>query len=123
MIGLMTADVMTVLPALSPILAQAAPAGGMNDIMVTMVPLVAMFGIMYFLVLRPQQQKLRTHQEMIAAVKAGDTIVTTGGIIGKVVQVVDDSELKIEIADNVRVRLARGMISDVRGKDSGKKAG
>jgi preprotein translocase subunit YajC len=123
MIGLNGSDVLSAMAGFSPILAQAAPAGGgMNDIMVTMVPLIAMFGIMYFLVLRPQQQKLRAHQEMIAAVKAGDTVVTTGGIIGKVVQVVDDSELKIEIADNVRVRLARGMISDVRNKDAAKKA-
>ncbi len=110
---------------LFPLLAQTAPApsggGGMNDIMVTMVPLLAMFAIMYFLVLRPQQQKMRAHQALVNGVKAGDTVVTTGGLIGKVVQVVDDRELKLEIADNVRVRVARGMISDVRNKDAEKK--
>jgi preprotein translocase subunit YajC len=108
-----------------PILAQAAPApvggGGMSDLMVTMVPLLAMFGIMYFLVLRPQQQKMRDHQAMVDAVKQGDTVTTNGGLIGKVVQV-DTTELKLEIADNVKVRVARGMIADVKTKDAGKKA-
>jgi preprotein translocase subunit YajC len=108
-----------------PILAQAAPApaggGGMGDLMVTMVPLLAMFGIMYFLVLRPQQQKMRAHQEMVDAVKQGDTVTTNGGLIGRVVQV-DTTELKVEIADNVKVRVARGMIADVKTKDAAKKA-
>jgi preprotein translocase subunit YajC len=110
---------------LGPILAQAAPApvggGGMGDLMVTMVPLLAMFGIMYFLVLRPQQQKMRAHQEMVDGVKQGDTVTTNGGLIGKVVQV-DTTELKVEIADNVKVRVARGMIADVKTKDAAKKA-
>jgi preprotein translocase subunit YajC len=78
--------------------------------------MAAVFAIFYFLVLRPQQRKMRDHQAMIDAVKRGDTVVTSGGIIGKVVRVGADGELRVEIADGVQVRLQKGSISDVRGK-------
>ncbi len=70
---------------------------------------------MYFLILRPQRQKARAHQEMVANLRRGDTIVTSGGLIGKVAKV-DEGELQVEIAENVRVRVMRGMVAEVRAK-------
>ena len=87
-----------------------------SDIIQFVVPMVAILGIMYFLILRPQQKKAKEHQTMIGAVRRGDTIVTTGGLIGKVTKATDAAELELEIAPNVRVRVARGMISEVRSK-------
>ena len=71
---------------------------------------------MYFLIIRPQRLKAKRHQEMIANVRRGDTIVTSGGLIGKVAKVVDEGEIQLDLAENVRVRLARGMIAEVRTK-------
>lgn len=71
---------------------------------------------MYFLVLRPQQKLARERADLLKNIRRGDTVVTTGGLIGKVTKVVDDNELEIEIAANVRVRVARPMISEVRAK-------
>ena len=72
-------------------------------------------GIMYFLMIRPQQKRLKRHQAMIAGIRRGDTVVTSGGILGKVTKV-DDQELQVEIADGVRVKVVRGTVSEVRGK-------
>jgi preprotein translocase subunit YajC len=79
------------------------------------VPTVLIIGIMYFLMIRPQQKRLKDHQAMIAAIRRGDTVVTSGGILGKVTKV-DDQELQVEIADGVRVKVVRGTVSEVRGK-------
>jgi preprotein translocase subunit YajC len=79
------------------------------------VPTVLIIGIMYFLMIRPQQKRLKDHQAMIAAIRRGDTVVTSGGILGKVTKV-DDQELLVEIADGVRVKVVRGTVSEVRGK-------
>ena len=79
------------------------------------VPTVLIIGIMYFLMIRPQQKRLKDHQAMIAAIRRGDTVVTSGGILGKVTKV-DDQELQVEIADGVRIKVVRGTISEVRGK-------
>jgi preprotein translocase subunit YajC len=100
---------------ISPAFAQTPGAGG-TDIVGFLFPLVAMLGIFYVLLIRPQQKKAKEHQAMIDAVKRGDTVVTSGGIIGKVIRVAADGELRVEIADNVQVRLMKGSISDVRGK-------
>jgi preprotein translocase subunit YajC len=81
-----------------------------------MAPFGLILIIMYFLILRPQQKRAREHQEMIKNVRRGDTVVTQGGIIGKVSKTTDDSEVEVEIAPNVKVRVARQMISDVRAK-------
>ncbi len=94
----------------------AAGSGGGIDIVMQMAPFGAILVIMYFLLLRPQQRKAKLHQEMIANVRRGDIVVTTGGLIGKVSKAVDASELELEIAPNVRVRVARPMISEVRAK-------
>lgn len=98
----------------TPAFAQA-PGGG-ESFLFSIMPFVLIFVIMYFLVIRPQQRRLRTHREMLGSLRRGDTVVTTGGIIGKITKVMDDQEIELQIADNVRVRVARGMVSDVRAK-------
>ena len=87
----------------------------------TLVPLILLFGIFYFLLIRPQQQRVKTHQQMVEAVRRGDTVVTAGGLIGKVAKVKDDGELMVEIADNVQVRVLKSTLTEVRTK-SGEKA-
>jgi len=94
----------------------SGPAGGASEILLQIAPFGLIFVIMYFLVLRPQQRKAKEHADLIKNVRRGDSIVTSGGLIGKITKVVDDTELEIEIAPNVRVRVARGMIADVRSK-------
>ena len=71
---------------------------------------------MYFLIIRPQRTKQKRHQEMVANLRRGDTVVTTGGLIGKVSKVVDENEIQVELAENVRVRIVRGMVAEVRAK-------
>jgi preprotein translocase subunit YajC len=101
---------------ITPAFAQStAPAGG-GDMLIQFAPFILIFVIMWFLILRPQQKRAKAHQEMIKNVRRGDTIVTSGGFIAKVTKVVDDGEVEAEIADGVRVRIVRGMISDVRTK-------
>jgi preprotein translocase subunit YajC len=104
----------------TPAFAQAAD-GGIGGLLGpagigSILPFVLIFVILYFLVIRPQRAKQRQHQEMVANVRRGDTVVTTGGLIGKVAKVVDEGELQIELAEGVRVRVVRSMISDVRAK-------
>jgi preprotein translocase subunit YajC len=90
--------------------------GGSNDMFMSLLPFVAIFVIMYFLILRPQQKKVKQHQELVKNVRRGDTVVTSGGLVGKITKVVDDDQIEVEIADGVRVRQLRQMISDVRAK-------
>ncbi|MBL9098343.1 MAG: preprotein translocase subunit YajC [Alphaproteobacteria bacterium] len=102
---------------ISPAFAQsAAPAGGAGDFFIQLVPLFLIIAIMYFLVLRPQQQRVKAHQQMVSAVKRGDVVVTGGGIIGKVVKVLENDEVMVEIADEVRIRVVKTTIADVRSK-------
>jgi preprotein translocase subunit YajC len=81
-----------------------------------LLPLVLIVVIMYFLVLRPQQQRVKQHQTMVKALRRGDTVVTNGGLVGKVIKVVDDDQIEVEISDGVRVRQMRSMVSEVRAK-------
>jgi preprotein translocase subunit YajC len=97
---------------ISPAHAQAAEGGSM---LIQLAPLVLIFVVFYFLLIRPQQKKVKEHRAMIDAVKRGDVVVTSGGLIGKIVHV-DGAELGIELAPNVRVRMLKGMISEVRSK-------
>ncbi|SFJ85146.1 preprotein translocase subunit YajC [Bosea sp. OK403] len=90
--------------------------GGSSDVLMSLVPFVLIFVIMWFLIIRPQQKRVKSHQEMIKNVRRGDTVVTTGGIVAKVSKVIDDGEIEAEIAEGVRVRLVKGMISEVRAK-------
>ena len=102
---------------ITPALAQAAPAaGGSSDMLMSLLPFVLIFVIMYFLILRPQQRRVKQHQELVKNIRRGDTIVTSGGLVGKVTKVLDDEQVEVEIADGVRVRQVRGMVSDVRAK-------
>ncbi len=94
--------------------AGGAPGGA--DLFGMVIPMVAVMGVFYFLMIRPQQRKMKEHQEMLSKVGKGDTIITNGGLIGKVVRVVDDSELLVEVGENVKVRVLRAGISDIRGK-------
>jgi preprotein translocase subunit YajC len=94
--------------------AQAGPAAGGGSFLVQLLPFIMILGIMYFLIIRPQQKKLKDHRDMISAIKRGDTVVTGGGIVGKVTKVVGDTELLVELAEGVRVRVVRGTISEVR---------
>ena len=96
------------------IYAQAAP-GAFDMLNSLIVPTMLIIGIMYFLMIRPQQRRLKEHREMVASIRRGDTVVTSGGIIGKVTKV-DDQELQVEIADGVRIKVVRGTVSEVRGK-------
>ncbi len=80
------------------------------------VPLILIFGIMYFLLIRPQQKKVKEHQAMVKALRRGDQVVTQGGIIGKVVKVKEDGEVEVEIADGVKVRVVQSTIATVVSK-------
>jgi preprotein translocase subunit YajC len=103
----------------TPAYAQAAGgAGGFGGLggFESLLPLVLIFVVFYFLLIRPQQKKQKPHREMLAALRRGDRVVTAGGIIGQVVRVVNDGEVIVEIADGVRARVVRGMISDVLAK-------
>ncbi|MEM1138513.1 MAG: preprotein translocase subunit YajC [Pseudomonadota bacterium] len=96
---------------ISPAYAQAA-ATAPNPIL-QLLPLVAIFAIFYFLIIRPQQKRMKEHREMVAAVRRGDRVVTSGGIIGKVTKVMEDDKLTVEIADGVRVEVVKATLSDV----------
>lgn len=100
----------------APALAQAAPAAPPGPSLITQLlfflPLILIF---YFLLIRPQQQRAKKHAEMIAAIKRGDTVVTSGGLIGKVNKV-NDAELSVDLAENVRVRIIKAMVIEVRNK-------
>ena len=93
----------------------AAPTGS-TDLLIQFAPFIAIFAIMYFLILRPQQKRAKDQKAMVQGAKRGDVIVTSGGLIGKVTKSTDDSEVEVELAPNVRVRVARTGIADVRSK-------
>ena len=101
---------------ISPAYAQSPFGGGSTDMITSLLPFVLIFVIMYFLILRPQQKRVKQHAEMVKNVRKGDTVITSGGLIGRVTKVVDDDQVEIEIADGVRVRQMRSMVSDVRAK-------
>jgi preprotein translocase subunit YajC len=101
---------------ISPAYAQSAADPSGASIFVQLIPFIAILAIMYFLVIRPQQQRVKAHQALIAGVKRGDVVVTSGGIIGKVIKVTEGDEVLVEIADDVRVRIVKGTIADIRSK-------
>lgn len=80
------------------------------------IPLILIFVIMYFLLIRPQQKKLKEHKAMIGALRRGDQVVTQGGLIGKVSKVKDDSEIEVELAEGIKVRVVRATIAQVLSK-------
>ncbi|WP_120501690.1 preprotein translocase subunit YajC [Roseovarius sp. EL26] len=80
------------------------------------IPLILIFAIMWFLLIRPQQKKMKEHQAMVAALRKGDKVVTQGGILGKVTKVKDDNEIEVEIASGVQVSVVRSTITQVLSK-------
>ena len=100
---------------ISPAYAQAAGGGG-GDPFITLLPIVLIFVVFYFLLIRPQQKKMKQHKAMVEAVRRGDRVVTGGGLIGTVSKVVSDTELQVELAENVRVRVLRHTIQEVKSK-------
>lgn len=104
---------------ITPALAQAAgaPTPAMGDFVTTfLIPMMMVFAIVYILIIRPQKRRQKDHDDLIKNVRRGDTVITSGGLIGKVSRVVDDAEIELEIAQNVKVRTVRSMITDVRAK-------
>ncbi len=81
-----------------------------------LVPLILIFGIMYFLLIRPQQKKAKEHQAMVSSLRRGDQVVTQGGLIGKVSKVKEDNEIEVEVSDGVKVRVVQSTIAQVLSK-------
>jgi preprotein translocase subunit YajC len=100
----------------TPAYAQSALGGGGTEILMSILPFLLIFVIMYFLIIRPQRTQMKKRTEMLANVRRGDQVVTGGGMIAKVTKVIDDAELEVEISDGVKVRLVRSLIADVRVK-------
>jgi preprotein translocase subunit YajC len=93
-----------------------AQTGGSTEMLTSLLPFVLIFVIMYFLILRPQQKRVKQHAEMVKNVRKGDTVITSGGLVGRVTKVIDDDQMEVEVADGVRVRQMRQMVTDVRAK-------
>jgi|WetSurMetagenome_2_1015567.scaffolds.fasta_scaffold247604_2 preprotein translocase subunit YajC len=100
-------------PAMAQTTTPAAAGGGPQSALIQFFPLIVIFVLGYFLLLRPQQRRMKQHQEMISGVKRGDTVVLNSGVIGKVTKV-EDAEVSVEIAQGVNVKVVKSMISDVR---------
>ena len=96
--------------------AYAQAAGGAGSAFTSFIPLILIFGIMYFLLIRPQQKKLKNHQAMVEAVRRGDQVITQGGIVGKVSKVKEDGEVEVEIAEGVKVRVIKSTLASVVSK-------
>ncbi|MCF3973868.1 preprotein translocase subunit YajC [Paracoccus salsus] len=99
----------------TPAFAQASGGAGTGAAFAQFIPLILIFAIMYFLMIRPQQKRVKQHRAMVEALKKGDQVVTQGGILGKVTSVRDD-ELEVEIAQGVKVRIVRSTVSQVLSK-------
>jgi preprotein translocase subunit YajC len=101
----------------SPAFAQAGgDVAGAGAGLVQFLPLILIFVVFYFLLIRPQQKKMKQHRDMLAAMRRGDRIVTGGGIVGTVSKVIDDNEILVEIAEGVRVRVHKPLVSSVLAK-------
>ena len=107
-----------VTPAYAQAAGAAAPGGALDPsgIVLQFAPILVLVVIFWLLIFRPQQKRAREQKAMLNAITRGDTVVTSGGIVGKVTKAVDGEDLEVEIAPTVKVRLVRGMISDVRTK-------
>jgi preprotein translocase subunit YajC len=98
--------------------AAAAPSMGAGDLLVQFAPILLLVVIFWLLIFRPQQKRAKQHQQMLTAISRGDTVVTTGGLVGKVTKAVDGEDLEVEIAQGTRVRITRGGVTDVRSKST-----
>jgi preprotein translocase subunit YajC len=99
----------------TPAYAQAAAGGGAAGGLIGFVPILLIFAIMYFLMIRPQQKKMKEHKAMVEALRRGDQVLTAGGMIGKVVKV-NEGEVEVELAPNVKVRVVKNTIAQVMNK-------
>lgn len=95
---------------------EAGPVAPPPDLLATLMPLVLIFVVMYFILIRPQQTKAKKLKAMLAGLRRGDVVVTGGGIFGKISKISDDESVEVEIADNVRVKVMRLTILEVRSK-------
>lgn len=102
----------------TPAYAQAAGgAGATGDLFLNLAPILFLIIIFWFLIFRPQQKRMKEQRALLAGIRRGDTIVTSGGLVGKVTKVLDDSpDLEVEVAQGVKVKVVRAMVSDVRSK-------
>ncbi|WEJ60285.1 preprotein translocase subunit YajC [Devosia sp. FJ2-5-3] len=107
---------MFVTPAFAQDAGAAAGPGGFADILIQLMPIALLVVIFWLLIFRPQQKRLKAQQAMLSAIRRGDTVVTTGGLIGKVTKAVDGEDLEVEISQGVKVKVVRGMVADVRSK-------
>ena len=96
--------------------AYAQAAGGGGGPIAQFLPLILIFAIMYFLLIRPQQKKMKEHRAMVEALRRGDQVVTAGGLIGKVTKVKDEDEVEVELTDGVKVRVVQSTIASVLNK-------
>lgn len=96
--------------------AYAQGVGAAPDMFVSILPFVLIFVIMYFLIIRPQRAQMKKRSEMLANIRRGDTVVTGGGLVGKVTKVVDDNELEVDLGNGLKVTALRATIADVRVK-------
>ena len=99
----------------TPAFAQAAGAGA-GSALTSFVPLILIFAIMYFLMIRPQQRKAKEHRAMVEALRRGDQVLTSGGIVAKVTKVQEDGMIEVEIAEGVKVKVLRSTITTVLNK-------
>jgi preprotein translocase subunit YajC len=109
---------MFVTPAFAQAAGGAAPGGGVMDIVTSLMPILLLVVIFWLLIFRPQQKRMKAQQAMLGAITRGDTVVTTGGIVGKVTKAIDGEDLEVEIAQGTRVKVVRTMIADVRSKST-----
>ena len=96
--------------------AYAQGAGGQGGGFAFLIPLILIFVVFYFLLIRPQQKRMKEHQNMVANLRRGDRIVTGGGLVGSVSKVIDDNEIQVEIAEGVKVRVMRNTVQQVMNK-------
>ncbi len=101
--------------------AQAAGAGGAGGFLISIMPLVLIFAVFYFLLIRPQQKKMKEHQGKIAAVQKNDEVITGGGLVGKAIKI-DDDYVEVELAKGLRVKAVKATLSDVTPRGSAKPA-
>ena len=105
----------------TPAFAQAAgatPGVGTADLLMQFAPILLLVVIFWLLIFRPQQKRMKAHQAMLQAIIRGDTVVTSGGLVGKVTKAVDGEDLEVEIAQGTRVKIARSGVTDVRSKST-----
>ena len=109
---------MFITPAYAQAATTGAPGAGGLDMIMSFAPILIMVVIFWFLIFRPQQKRMKAHQAMLGNITRGDTVVTTGGLVGKVTKSVAGEDLEVEIAQGTRVKIARSGITDVRSKST-----